>query len=112
MQPTSYLINVSRGPVVDQQALTRALRERWIAGAGLDVFEEEPVDPADPLLKLDNVILAPHGICWTDECFLNNGRIACQSLLDLAAGQLPRNVVNRAVLDHPRVQARLQGGTQ
>jgi D-3-phosphoglycerate dehydrogenase len=112
MKPTSYLINVSRGPVVDQEALTRALRDRSIAGAGLDVFEEEPVDPADLLLKLDNVILAPHGICWTDECFLNNGRIACQSLLDLAAGRLPRNVVNRAALDHPRVQARLEAGTQ
>jgi len=108
MKPTCYLINVARGPVVDQEALTRALRERWIEGAGLDVFEEEPVDPADPLLKFDNVILAPHAICWTDECFLNNGKSACQSLLDVAAGRTPRNVVNRAVLDHPRVQARLQ----
>lgn len=107
MKPTSYLINVARGPVVDQAALTRALAERWIEGAGLDVFEREPIDPADPLLTLDNVILAPHAICWTDECFLNNGRSACQSLLDVAAGRAPRHIVNRAVLDHPRLQARL-----
>jgi D-3-phosphoglycerate dehydrogenase len=107
MKPTSYLINVARGPVVDQQVLTRALSERWIQGAGLDVFEDEPIDPADPLLALDNVILAPHAICWTDECFLNNGRSACQSLLDVAGGRVPKNVVNRSVLDHPRLQSRL-----
>ncbi len=102
MKPTSYLINVARGPVVDQQALTRALEAGTIAGAGLDVFEQEPIDPADPLLKLDNVILAPHGICWTDECFLNNGRSACQSLLDVAAGRRPKHVVNAAAFEHAR----------
>ncbi len=104
MKPTSYLINVARGAVVDQRALTRSLQERWIAGAGLDVFEHEPIDPADPLLKLDNVILAPHAICWTDECFLNNGRSACQSLLAVAAGRRPKHVVNPAAFDHPRWQ--------
>jgi D-3-phosphoglycerate dehydrogenase len=102
MKPTSYLINVARGPIVDQQALTRALQERWIAGAGLDVFEEEPIDPADPLLALDNVILAPHAICWTDECFLNNGKSACQSLLEVANGRRPKHVVNPAAFEHPR----------
>jgi D-3-phosphoglycerate dehydrogenase len=102
MKPTSYLINVARGPIVDQPALTRALREGRIAGAGLDVFEEEPIDPADPLLSLNNVILAPHGICWTDECFLNNGRSACQSLLDVAAGRRPRHVVNPAAFEHAK----------
>jgi phosphoglycerate dehydrogenase-like enzyme len=102
MKPTSYLINVARGPVVDQQALTQALQERRIAGAGLDVFEQEPIDPADPLLSLDNVILAPHAICWTDECFLNNGKSACQSLLEVAAGRRPKHVVNPAAFEHPR----------
>jgi phosphoglycerate dehydrogenase-like enzyme len=104
MKPTSYLINVARGPVVEQQSLTRALQERWIAGAGLDVFEDEPIDAADPLLALDNVILAPHAICWTDECFLNNGRSACQSLLDVASGRRPKHVVNPAAFAHPRWQ--------
>jgi D-3-phosphoglycerate dehydrogenase len=102
MRRTSYLINVSRGPVIDQSALTRALQEHRIAGAGLDVFEAEPIDPADPLLQLDNVILAPHAICWTDECFLNNGKSACQSLLDVAAGRRPQYVVNPAAFEHSR----------
>ncbi|MDA2923406.1 hydroxyacid dehydrogenase [Acidobacteria bacterium AH-259-L09] len=107
MKPTAYLINVARGPIVDQKALTTALRERRIQGAGLDVFEEEPIDPNDPLLKLDNVIVTPHAICWTDECFLGIGRYACQSILDVAAGRVPRNVVNPAVLEKSGLRANL-----
>jgi phosphoglycerate dehydrogenase-like enzyme len=102
MKHNAYLINVARGPIVDQQALTVALQERRIAGAGLDVFEQEPIDPADPLLKLDNVVLAPHALCWTDECFAGNGRSACQSILDVAAGRAPQHIVNRPALEHPR----------
>jgi D-3-phosphoglycerate dehydrogenase len=102
MKPTAYLINVARGPIVDQLALTAALRDRRIAGGGLDVFEQEPIDPADPLLKLDNVILAPHALCWTDECFAGNGRSACQSIVDVASGRVPRHVVNPKALEHPR----------
>jgi D-3-phosphoglycerate dehydrogenase len=104
MKHGAYLINVARGPIVDQQALTIALQERRIAGAGLDVFEREPIDPADPLLKLDNVVLAPHALCWTDECFLGNGRSACQSILDMAAERVPQHVVNLDALDHARWQ--------
>ncbi len=108
MKPTAYLINVARGPIVDQAALTAALRAGRIAGAGLDVFDPEPIDPADPLLALDNVILAPHAICWTDECFLNNGRSACRSLLDVAAGRVPAPVVNREVVGHPKLTEKLR----
>jgi D-3-phosphoglycerate dehydrogenase len=108
MKQTAYLINVARGPIVDQQALTAALRERRIQGAGLDVFEQEPVDPHDPILTLDNVIVSPHAVCWTDECFLGNGRSACESILDVAAGRVPRHVVNRAALDHPRLREKLR----
>ncbi len=107
MKPDAFLVNVARGPIVDQTALTEALAQRRIKGAGLDVFETEPVDPNDPLLTLNNVILSPHGIAWTDECFLGNGRSACRSILDVAAGRVPANLVNRAALDHPRVRARL-----
>ena len=60
MKPTAYLINASRGPVVDEQALVHALQERQIAGAALDVFEEEPLPPDSPLRALDNCLLAPH----------------------------------------------------
>jgi D-3-phosphoglycerate dehydrogenase len=112
MKPTAYLVNVARGPIVDQAALTAALRERRIQGAALDVFEQEPVDPADPILGLDNVIVTPHAICWTDECFLGNGRGAIGSILDVAAGRTPPHVVNRAALEHPRVKARLREASQ
>jgi phosphoglycerate dehydrogenase-like enzyme len=108
MKPTAYLINIARGPIVDQAALTAALRQRRIQGAGLDVFEREPIDPADPLLELDNVILSPHALCWTDECFRGNGESACESILQVASGRLPAHIVNRAVLDHPRFQQRLR----
>jgi D-3-phosphoglycerate dehydrogenase len=102
MRASAYLINVARGPIVDQAALTAALRERRIAGAGLDVFEREPVDPSDPLLSLDNVVLSPHALCWTDECLAGNGHAACQSIVDVASGRLPRNLINREALAHRR----------
>jgi D-3-phosphoglycerate dehydrogenase len=107
MKPSAYLINVARGPVVDQKALTSVLQRRQIAGAGLDVFDPEPIDPADPLLTLDNVIVTPHAICWTDECFRGNGRSACQSLIDVSAGRIPKHVVNRQALDHPKLRTKL-----
>jgi phosphoglycerate dehydrogenase-like enzyme len=109
MKPTAYLINTARGPIVDQKALTRVLQERRIAGAGLDVFEVEPPAANDPLLKLDNVILAPHALCWTDQCFAGNGAADVKAVIDLQHGQAPRGVVNRAVLDQPRFKARLDG---
>jgi D-3-phosphoglycerate dehydrogenase len=108
MRPSSYLINLARGPIVDQRALTEALRAGRLQGAGLDVFESEPIAPDDPLLALENVILAPHAICWTDECFRGNGRSACASILDVAAGRVPAHVVNREAADHPRLRERLR----
>ena len=104
MKPTAFLINVARGPIVDQAALTAVLRERRIAGAAIDVFEEEPVDPHAEILTLDNVIVTPHSMCWTDECMLGNGRSAVESILDVAAGRTPRYLVNRQALEHPRLQ--------
>jgi phosphoglycerate dehydrogenase-like enzyme len=103
MQPTAYLINTARGPIVDQPALTAALAARRLAGAALDVFDVEPIDPSDPLLALDNVIVAPHAICWTDQCFQAMGQSACRSIVDLAQGRVPSFVVNPDALNHPRL---------
>ena len=108
LKPTAYLINVARGPIVDQAALTASLQARKIAGAGIDVFDPEPIDPRDPLLTLENVILSPHALCWTDECFLGNGRSACEAILDFAAGRPPRHVVNREVLEQSAMRTKLQ----
>ena len=105
MKPTAYFINVSRGPVVDEPALIAALEAGRIAGAALDVFEQEPVDPANPLLAMDNVIVTPHSLCWTDECFRNMATIGLTSIVDALSGRRPEFVVNREVLDHPRVRA-------
>ncbi len=104
MKRSAYFINVSRGPVVDEAALIDALREGRIAGAGLDVFEQEPVDPANPLLAMDNVIVTPHSLCWTDECFHNMATTGLQSIVDALAGRVPQFVVDRMVLAHPRVK--------
>jgi phosphoglycerate dehydrogenase-like enzyme len=108
MKPTAYLINTARGPIIDQKALTRALTERRIAGAGLDVLEKEPPDADDPILKLDNVILAPHALCWTDQCFAGNGAADVRAVLEVQHGRAPRGVVNRGVLESPVWKQRLE----
>ena len=105
MKPTGYFINVARGPIVDEAALIEALRAGRIAGAALDVFEREPVAPDNPLLAMDNVIVTPHSLCWTDECFHNMAVTALASIVDALAGRRPEFVVNREVLEHPRVRA-------
>ncbi len=108
MKKTAYFINTARGPIVDQKALTAALQTRAIAGAGLDVFELEPPDLDDPILKLDNVILAPHALCWTDQCFAGNGAADIRAVLDIQHGRTPRGVVNVEILDTPKFKARLE----
>jgi D-3-phosphoglycerate dehydrogenase len=105
MRPEAYFINVARGPIVHEQALIEALRARRIAGAALDVFEQEPVDPGNPLLTMDNVIVTPHSLCWTDECFHNMASTGLQSIVDALGGRVPEFVVDREVLKHARVQA-------
>jgi len=107
MKPTAYLINTARGPIVDEKALYPVLRDRKIAGAALDVFEEEPTPADNPILKLDNVIVTPHSLCWTDECFRGIASSAIGSIVDFAKGKAPVNVVNRAVLDEPGFKAAL-----
>jgi phosphoglycerate dehydrogenase-like enzyme len=108
MKPSAYLINVARGPVVDEKALYEVLAAKRIAGAGLDVFEEEPTPASNPILKLDNVIVTPHALCWTDELFGNIARTAIGAVLAVHAGQRPQFVVDTGALAHPRVQAWLR----
>ena len=109
MKPTAYLINVARGPIVDEKALIDALRSKTIAGAALDVFEQEPPARDNPLLTMDNVIVTPHSLCWTDQCFAGLGGSAIRSIVDVAARNAPRYVVERGALDHPRMSAWLRG---
>lgn len=99
MKKTAYLINTARGVVVDQKALTRALEEKKIAGAGIDVYETEPIDPNDPLLKLDNVILSGHS-SWYSETAIENLHIkAVQEVINVLEGNLPFNLCNKEVLN-------------
>lgn len=107
MKPSAYLINTARGPIVDEKALYAALSRRRIAGAALDVFDQEPTPPDNPILKLDNVIVTPHSLCWTDECFRGIASSAIGSILSVARGEVPQNVVNRDVLKRPDFQALL-----
>jgi phosphoglycerate dehydrogenase-like enzyme len=107
MKPTAYLINTARGGIVNEAALLAVLKERKIAGAALDCHEIEPVPDDCEMAGLDNVIMAPHAIAWTNELFRDLGRIACQQAIDLSKGKIPPGVVNKDVLDRPRFQAKL-----
>ncbi|MFD0711999.1 NAD(P)-dependent oxidoreductase [Paenibacillus sp. GCM10027626] len=107
MKPTAYLINTARGPIVDQQALVKALQNNWIAGAGLDVFAVEPIAPDDPLLQLDNVIVTPHALCWTDELYSGIGHSVVQGILKVMRGELPDAIVNKQIVNKPSFQAKL-----
>ena len=103
MKPTAYLINTARGPIVQERTLYEALAERRIAGAALDVFEVEPTPADNPILALDNVIVTPHGFCFTDECLTGLAQSAFAAVAAVAAGRAPKHVVNRDALAHPRL---------
>lgn len=94
MKPSACLLNTARGGIVDENALFDALQSERIAGAALDCFEIEPVLTPHRFSQLDNVLLAPHSIAWTDELFRDIGRMACSSMLQLVSGQRPRGVLN------------------
>jgi len=99
MKPDAVLINVARGPVINEPDLIAALQQSRIKAAALDVFETEPVEANNPLLKMENVITTSHSLCWTDECFDNIARDGLGSILSFVAGQIPHYVVNKDVLN-------------
>jgi phosphoglycerate dehydrogenase-like enzyme len=88
MKPTAYVISTARGGVIDQVELLDALRAGIISGAGLDVFEEEPLPPNHPLTKLENVVLSPHTASLTRECALRMDEVAARNCLDAIDGKL------------------------
>jgi D-3-phosphoglycerate dehydrogenase len=94
MKPTAILLNTARGPVIDEQALVRALREGWIAAAALDVLETEPPGPDNPLLALNNVVLTPHAGGHSAGGMEIRWRLSVETVLALARGQAPRSWVN------------------
>jgi D-3-phosphoglycerate dehydrogenase len=102
MKSDAILINASRGGVVNETALINALESNKIAGAGLDVFCEEPVTGDNPLLKLDNVILTPHTAALTKECVTRMATEAASCVLDVFSGREPQNVANPHVLESGR----------
>ena len=112
MKPSSYLINTARGPIVDQAALTSALRDNKIAGAGLDVFENEPTSEREEITTLHNVILAPHALCFTDQCFAGLGAADIRAVLAVMRGEVPDYIVNRAVIERGGFKDKLESYRQ
>lgn len=104
MKRTAYVINTARGGIIDDDALCTALKKREIAGAAIDCFVGEPLTSPPPYAELDNVLLAPHCIAWTDELYRDIGRVACQGFIDLANGKKPHGVVNKDVFEKPSFQ--------
>lgn len=98
MKPTAYLINTARGPMVDQEALAQALREGWIAGAAIDVFDKEPPDPDYPLFGLPNAILTPHLAWYSEDAAWRIREIIVLEIDRFLAGLPPRYCVNPEVL--------------
>ena len=104
MKNEAYLINTARGEIIDETKLARALEEEWIAGAGIDVFEQEPPSPNNPLLGLNNVIFGSHNLGITEEMNQRANHGAATAVLALADEKVPEHLVNPEVLDHPRLR--------
>jgi D-3-phosphoglycerate dehydrogenase / 2-oxoglutarate reductase len=98
MKPTAYLLNLSRGPVVDQDALLAALTDGSIAGAAVDVLTTEPPAVDDPLLRLPNLLVTPHSSSWSAESSDQLRHDAAENIVEALSGRLPRSIVNRSLL--------------
>ena len=99
MKPTAYLVNTSRGGLIDQAALVEALKEGRIGGAGLDVYEVEPLEPDSPLKALDNVVLTDHAGWYSEDSIIELQTRAAKAVAAVLSGEHPESVVNPAVLE-------------
>jgi D-3-phosphoglycerate dehydrogenase len=106
MKGSAYLINTSRGALVDEGALARALNEGWIAGAALDVLSQEPPSPGHPLLGLDKVIVTPHAAFYSEAAIAELETKAAQNVADVLSGRVPAALVNPSVLDRSSLRLR------
>jgi D-3-phosphoglycerate dehydrogenase len=97
MKPTAFLVNTARGAIVDEPALIEALQKKMIAGAGLDVFEKEPMAPDNPLLKMDNVVVVPHSASMSDAALDVQAFNPSREVARVLSGKWPKNVVNEKV---------------
>ncbi len=102
MKPTAVLVNVARGPIIDDEALIAALGDGRIGGAALDVFATQPLPPEHPYLSFDNVIVTPHMAGITEESMMRMGVGAAEETVRILAGELPVNFCNPEVLEHYR----------
>ena len=112
MKPSAFLINCARGGLVDEAALTEALRAGKIAGAGLDVFDPEPPSPSNPLLAMENVVATPHSSGFTPECLKNMAEQTAVEILDFVQGKRPANLVIPQVWDSRAMKQRKEDGPQ
>lgn len=106
MKPTAYLVNTSRGALVDEEALLRALSEEWIAGAALDVLDQEPPPADHPLLRLENVIVTPHAAFYSESAIAELQAKAAGNVTAVLRGDVPASVVNPEVLEQPNLRLR------
>ena len=98
MKKTAYLVNTARGSIINEEALYKALKRRWIAGAALDVMEKEPPDWQNSLLKLDNLIITPHISFYSEESYVELKTKTAKAVLSVLKGELPRAMVNPQVV--------------
>jgi D-3-phosphoglycerate dehydrogenase len=91
---SAFFVNTARGKIIDEKALIKALKEGWIAGAALDVFEEEPPKPDNPLLDMDNVLVTPHFASCTYEAYQREASMAAEAVLRVLQGKKPKSVVD------------------
>ncbi len=108
MKKTAFLINTARGAIIDEAALIKALQDRWIQGAGLEVFEEEPIKSDNPLIRMDNVIVTPHALGWTDQNFIGEWDSIIKQISQIIHGELPESPVNPEVWGKSEFQSKLK----